>query len=84
LNRSSASCGRSPGACARALERLMEERGVRLPVAIVDGDDLMPRLTEIVDAGITFPHLDTGEPIGEHLSAVNSANAPSRFTSTRE
>jgi hypothetical protein len=30
--------GINPGACARALERLMEERGVKLPVAIVDGE----------------------------------------------
>jgi hypothetical protein len=67
--------GINPGACARAVERLMEERGVRLPVAIVDGDDLMPRLDELTKAGATFAHLDTGEPIGERLALVNSANA---------
>jgi hypothetical protein len=67
--------GINPGACARALERLMEERGVRLPVAIVDGDDLMPRLQDLEAAGARFEHLDTGEPIGERLARVNSANA---------
>jgi hypothetical protein len=67
--------GMNPGACARALERLMEERSIKLPVAIVDGDDLMPRMQELVTAGATFPHVESGEPIGDRLAKVNSANA---------
>ena len=67
--------GMNPGACARALSHLMEERGVSLPVAVVDGDDLMPRLNDLVEAGQTFPHLETGEPAGERLQSVNTANA---------
>jgi hypothetical protein len=67
--------GINPGACARALERLMEERGVRLPVAIVDGDDLMPRLSDLTTEGCDFRHLDTGVPATDILPKVNAANA---------
>ncbi len=67
--------GIHPGACARALEAAAADAGVKLPVAIVDGDDLQPRLAELAAAGCTFPHLDTGEPIGDLLAKVNSANA---------
>ena len=67
--------GMNPGACARALDRLMEERGMKLPIAIVDGDDLMPRMQDLVKAGAVFPHVETGEPVGDKLAKVNSANA---------
>ena len=67
--------GINPAACARALDAAASDAGVSLPVAIVDGDDLQPRLGELAAAGCAFPHLDTGEPIGERLAKVNSANA---------
>ncbi|MFN2376902.1 MAG: acyclic terpene utilization AtuA family protein [Candidatus Binatia bacterium] len=67
--------GINPGACARALDAAAADAGVKLPVAIVDGDDLQSRLSELAAAGCTFPHLDSGEPIGERLAKVNSANA---------
>jgi len=67
--------GINPGACARALDAAANDAGVKLPVAIVDGDDLQSRLGELTAAGATFPHLDSGEPIGDLLAKVNSANA---------
>ncbi|HYB97865.1 MAG TPA: acyclic terpene utilization AtuA family protein [Candidatus Limnocylindrales bacterium] len=67
--------GINPGACGRALEAAVADAGVHLPVAIVDGDDLLPRLQDLAAAGVPFTHLDTGEPIGDRLSLVNSANA---------
>jgi hypothetical protein len=67
--------GMNPGGCARAIEEIMERKGVRLPIAVVDGDDLMPNLRELAAEGVDFLHLDTGEPIGERLARVNSANA---------
>ncbi|HXC51947.1 MAG TPA: acyclic terpene utilization AtuA family protein [Candidatus Limnocylindrales bacterium] len=67
--------GINPGACARALDAAANDAGVKLPVAIVDGDDLQLRLGDLAAAGCKFPHLDTGEPIGERLAKVNSANA---------
>lgn len=67
--------GINPRACARAISVLVDERGLSLPVAVVDGDDLMPRLSDLASAGATFPHLDSGEALGERLERVNSANA---------
>jgi hypothetical protein len=67
--------GINPGACARALEEVMERRGIRLPVAIVDGDDLMPRLPGLEAAGVDFRHLETGQPLGDRIARVNAANA---------
>jgi len=67
--------GINPGACARALEALIEQRGLDLPVAIVDGDDLMPTLSELIAAGVDFRHLETGEPLGDLAARVNAANA---------
>lgn len=32
-------------------------------------------ITVIAGAGVAFPHLETGEPLGERLDVVNSANA---------
>jgi hypothetical protein len=67
--------GMNPGACARAVEEIMERKGVRLPIAVVDGDDLMPNLQQLAKEGVDFCHLDTGDPIGDRLARVNSANA---------
>jgi len=67
--------GMNPGGCARAIEEIMERKGVRLPIAVVDGDDLMPNLRALAAEGVDFRHLDTGEPLGERLARVNSANA---------
>lgn len=67
--------GINPGACARALDAAAADAGVTLPVALVDGDDLQPRLAELAAAGCAFEHLDDGRPLGDRLAQVNSANA---------
>lgn len=67
--------GINPGACARALGQVMERKGIRLPIAIVDGDDLMPRLEALRSSGVEFRHLENGRPIGDEIARVNSANA---------
>jgi hypothetical protein len=67
--------GINPVACARALDAVMKEKGIRLPVAIVDGDDLMPRLRELQEKGCAFTHQDTGEALGTLVDKVISANA---------
>jgi hypothetical protein len=67
--------GINTGACGRALEHAVESLGLDLPVGMVDGDDLQPRLQELAAAGVAFEHLDTGEPLGDRLALVNSAHA---------
>ncbi len=51
--------GLAPAACADAVRALAERLGVTLPVAHVEGDDLLPRVGEL-----TLDNLDTGEALG--------------------
>jgi len=44
-------------------------------IGVVTGDDLLPRLDDLVAAGCEFRHLDTNEPLGGLRSRVVSANA---------
>ena len=67
--------GINPVGCAAALKAVMDEQGIRLPVAIVDGDDLMPHLRQLQESGCEFTHQDTGQPLGGMIDKVISANA---------
>ncbi len=67
--------GINPGACAEALTKLIESHGFDIPVASVDGDNLIPNLDDLISDGCDFRHLDTGEPLGELAGKVESANA---------
>ena len=39
--------GVNPAGCAAALAKLAEEAGVKLKIAIVEGDDVLPRIAEL-------------------------------------
>jgi acyclic terpene utilization AtuA family protein len=67
--------GINPAACAEALKQLIKSQGYDIPVASIDGDDLMPELNQLVNDGCDFRHLDTGEPLGDLAGKVESANA---------
>lgn len=57
--------GLAPAACADAVRELAASLGVALPVAHVEGDDLLERVPEL-----DLPHLDTGAPLtGTPLTA---------------
>jgi hypothetical protein len=57
-------------ACAGAIEAAVRDAGVRLRVAAVDGDDLMPRLAEII---AREPRdMFTGQPIPSAVSSMNA------------
>src|SRR5579859_7742199 len=45
--------GVNPAACAAAFERMAAEMGVKLKVATVAGDDLLPRAADFAAAGQT-------------------------------
>jgi hypothetical protein len=55
--------GLDPLGCAAAVEEAAAGLGLAPRVAAVTGDDLMPRLAELMEAGETFTDLDTGEPL---------------------
>ncbi|HWG92923.1 MAG TPA: acyclic terpene utilization AtuA family protein, partial [Mycobacteriales bacterium] len=62
--------GLAPAACAAAVRDLAERLGLDLPVAHVEGDDLLPRAEELRPR---LDHLDTGAPLGDRQ--VLTANA---------
>ncbi len=67
--------GLNPGGLADELGRLAERLGLHPKIAYVTGDDLLPRLDELTDAGETFTHLDTGQTLSETPSKPVTANA---------
>jgi hypothetical protein len=68
--------GMSPHACAaRAADALAAAGLAERRVAVVAGDDLLPRLDELLAAGHPLANLDTGEPLSAVRGRVVSANA---------
>jgi acyclic terpene utilization AtuA family protein len=67
--------GINPQACARALEQIMSDQGLSIPIATIDGDNLMPELPQLVEEGCLFTHIDTGESLGSIADTVAAANA---------
>jgi hypothetical protein len=63
--------GMNPMACARKTAELLPDHRV----AVVSGDDLMPRLDDLLATGNELRNLDTGEPLATVRDRVVSANA---------
>jgi len=62
--------GLAPARCAAAVRDAAAALGLDLPVAHVEGDDLLARVADLRPA---LDHLDTGEPLGDR--GVLTANA---------
>jgi hypothetical protein len=62
--------GLAPAACAAAVRELAAALGWAVPVAHVEGDDLLPRVDEL-RAGLD--HFDTGEPLGDRSPLTANA-----------
>ena len=68
--------GLNPEGCRRRIFDVASELDVHgLRIGVVEGDDLLPRLDELVAAGHELRHMETGEPIRSILPRVTSANA---------
>jgi hypothetical protein len=69
--------GVNPRACADALLELAAQRGVRgrLRLGIVTGDDLLPRLDELIAHGHPLLNMDSGDALATVRDRVLSANA---------
>jgi len=57
-------------ACAAALAQVAEEGGLKLRIATVTGDDLMPRIDEL--RGQDVRDMTTGKPMPERLISANA------------
>ncbi|MFL2986717.1 MAG: acyclic terpene utilization AtuA family protein [Candidatus Poriferisodalaceae bacterium] len=67
--------GLNPEGCADAVQEVADRLGLNPSIAYVAGDDLTPRLVQLMEAGNDFPHLDTGQPLGDLAQRIVTANA---------
>ena len=67
--------GLNPKGMAEALEAMIAELGLNAKIAYITGDDLMPRLQNLLDGEEPLAHLDTGASFADSDSKVLSANA---------
>lgn len=69
--------GVNPPACAAAIRQVAKKHNVSdaIRIGVVTGDDLLPRLDELMAAGHELAHMETGEPLSTVRDRVLSANA---------
>ncbi len=68
--------GLNPRACRNRIFEVARDRGIKgLRVGVVEGDDLLPRLKDLIAAGHALANMDTGEPLAPIVDKVMSANA---------
>ena len=69
--------GVNPPACAAAIREVARKHGVSdaVRIGVVTGDDLLPRLDELLASGHALANMDTGEPLSTVRDRVLSANA---------
>src|SRR5215471_6715102 len=62
--------GVAPKACADALSALAKEQGIEIKVAVVEGDDVMPLISELRAAGVT--EFQSGAALPKQLISANA------------
>src|SRR5687767_1395663 len=69
--------GVNPPACASAVMEMAKSRGAagKVKIGIVTGDDLLPRIDELIGSGHPLANMDTGEPLSTVRNEVIAANA---------
>lgn len=68
--------GLNPHACRERIFEVARELGLSgIRVGVVEGDDLLDRLPELIEAGHELRNMETGEPLAPHVDQVSSANA---------
>lgn len=60
--------------CAEAVKKVAEELGLKVKIGIIEGDDIMPKLDEMLSNGVPFINMDTGESLEAIRDKVQSAN----------
>jgi hypothetical protein len=67
--------GVNPKACAEALFAAARAQGLSITIAIIGGDDVVPRLDELRDKGEALDNMETGESMEPYRDKILSANA---------
>jgi hypothetical protein len=74
--------GMNPPACVRAAAQVLDAAGLgETPIGCVTGDDLLPRIGELLAAGCPFTNLDTGQPLTDLLAPAPSPQPPAPLVS---
>lgn len=67
--------GLNPHSAAKKVLAALSKQGLKgKKVAIITGDDVLPRLKDLQDGGEQLNHLDTGKPFTENTYEVTHAN----------
>ena len=64
--------GVNPEACGRALRQVIEGAGLSLKVAVITGDDLMPKLGQVLDSEPAEMFTDEPTPPREAIASANA------------
>ena len=69
--------GVNPRACAEAVREVARKLGLsgKVRIALVSGDDILPRLDDLLARGHDLRDMDTGRPLSDIRDRVLSANA---------
>jgi acyclic terpene utilization AtuA family protein len=69
--------GVNPSACASAVRAVLNQHdaGNRVRIGVVSGDDILPRLDELLDSGHELRNMETSESLTTVRDRVLSANA---------
>ena len=69
--------GVNPQACANAIKAVLKKAGAadRVRIGVVTGDDLLPRLDQLIGSGHELRNMETNEPLSTIRERVVSANA---------
>ncbi len=69
--------GVNPPACAEAVRAVAGKSGAaeKVHIGVITGDDLLPRLDDLIADGHALTHMETGEPLSTVRDRVLSANA---------
>src|ERR687886_2137043 len=62
--------------CAEAVRDVARELGLsgKFRIGIVTGDDILPRIDELIERGIELRNMDTNEPLSTVREHIQSAN----------
>lgn len=67
--------GMNPWACGERAAKILKQSGVPCRVAVVTGDDLMPKMDRLISAGHALTNMDDGRPLSAIGDRMVSANA---------
>lgn len=67
--------GLNPRGCAEATQALADQLGLKVKVAYIEGDDLLPRIGELQQKGEQLINMDKGMPLAESTFPPVTANA---------